>query len=482
MPLFSIYFRHFQHSRNRNMANDANAQTTTVIGWHHDADAAFAQARASARPVFLYWGAMWCPPCNRLKASVLSQPGFASLGTTFVPLHIDGDAAGAQRAADRLQLRSYPTLVLYRPDGTEITRLPCELTGPRFLHLLQLALAAPLTASESLQAALSGQRALSADEWHLLAWYSWDTDEDQLLAGRNLAATLAILRAACDEPASALRLAWHALHAAVSAKAAPDQHQASAMLLGTLADPQAVLAQVDLVTGYAVDLVRGLTAPQSAPRLALTAAWSDALEQLESSDALSPDDQLSALRVRVRMARLGSPVAGLDAASLNVRIGMALATANDHVRRHQILNTAAGLLVDAGLPDEAEGLLLAAVACSLAPFYFMHNLASVAKKRGDTVAMLDWYQRAWEQSSGPATRLQWGATFLLALLEATAADAGRIGAVAAALLPELEGMLDANCGRNGAQLKRMLSKLIGWNGASEQVEIVKKSLSAHVKE
>ncbi|UOD31898.1 thioredoxin family protein [Massilia violaceinigra] len=462
------------------MANDANTQATSVIGWHHDADAAFAQARATARPVFLYWGARWCPPCNRLKAAVLSQPGFATLASSFVPLHIDGDAPGAQRAADRLQLRSYPTLVLYRPDGAEITRLPCELTGPGFLHLLQLALAAPFTASASLQAALSGRRALSADEWRLLAWYSWDTDEGQLLAGRDLGATLASLHAACDEPASALRLAWHALHASVSAKAAPDQHAASAMLLRTLADPQAVLAQVDLVSGYAVDLVRGLTLPQSAPRLALTVAWSDALIQLESCGALSPDDQLSALRVRVRMARLGSPVAGLEA-SLRERAGAALAEAQEPALRHQVLNTAAGMLADAGLLDDAGALLHAALASSLAPFYFMHNLASVAKKRGDTAAMLDWYERAWEQSSGPATRLQWGATFLLALLEATPADAGRIGAACGALLPEVEGMLDANCRRNGTQLSRMLNKLSGWKGASEKVEELKISLSEHVK-
>lgn len=462
------------------MANDANTQTTTVIGWHHDADAAFAQARATARPVFLYWGAMWCPPCNRLKALVLSQPGFGALAPSFVPLHIDGDAPGAQRAADRLQLRSYPTLVLYRPDGAEITRLPCELTGPGFLHLLQLALAAPFTTSASLQAALSGQRVLSADEWRLLAWYSWDTDEGRLLAGRDLAATLATLRAACDEPASALRLAWHALHAALSAKAAPDQREATAMLLGTLADPQALLAQADLVTGYAVDMVRGLSAPQSAPRLALTAAWSDALMHLESSDALSPDDQLAALRVRVRMARLGSPVAGLEG-SLRARAGTALAAAQEPALRHQVLNTSAGMLVDAGLLEDADALLQAALASSLAPFYFMHNLAGFAKKRGDTEAMLDWYRRAWEQSSGPATRLQWGATFLLALLDATPADAGRIGATCGALLRELEGMLDANCRRNGTQLSRMLNKLTGWNGSSEQVEELKMSLLKHVK-
>ncbi|WP_164557920.1 thioredoxin family protein [Massilia atriviolacea] len=463
------------------MANDANAQTTSVIGWHHDADAAFAEARAGARPVFLYWGAMWCPPCNRLKAAVLTQPGFGALAPAFVPLHIDGDAPGAQRAAERFHLRSYPTLVLYRPDGAAITRLPCELTGPRFLQLLQLALAAPFTAAQSLHAALSGERTLCADEWRLLACYAWDTDEGQLLAGRDLAATLAALRAACDEPASALRLAWHALHAAVSAKAAPDQHEAGAMLLRTLADPQAVLAQFDLVTGYAVDLVRALTAPQSAQRTALTDAWSAALEQLASSGELDMDDRLSALRVRVRMARLGTPVAGLEAL-LRARVAAALAAAQEPALRHQVLNTAAGMLVDAALLDDADGVLHTALASSHAPFYFMHTLAASAKKRGDTGAMLDWYQRAWEQSSGPATRLQWGATSLLAMLDAAPADSARIGAAAAALLAELDGMPDANCRRNGTQLARMLGRLDAWTGASEQVEALKKSLLLRIKE
>ncbi|MDQ1834926.1 thioredoxin family protein [Massilia scottii] len=459
------------------MANDANAQTTTVIGWHHDPDAAFAQARAAAKPVFLYWGAGWCPPCNRLKAAVLSQPGFAALAPSFVPLHIDGDAAGAQRAADRLHLRSYPTLVLYRPDGTEITRLPCELAGPRFLEMLQLALTAPFTAAQSLRDALSGQRALSADEWRLLAFYSWDTDEGQLLAGRDLAATLAALRNACTGPEPALRLAWHALHAGACAS----EHEGLEMLLRTLADPHTVLAHVDLVTDYAVDLVRALTAPQSEQRMALTSAWSVALQRLASSEALDPADQLAALRVRVRMARLGSPVAGLNAL-LRERVASALAGAHDAALRHHVINTAAGAFVDAGLQGDADALLRAALPGSHAPFYFMHNLAAVARKRGDMAAMLDWYQQAWEQASGPATRLQWGATFLLALIDATPDDAARLGRLAAALVSEVDGMTDASCRRNGTQLARMLGKLSALKGSTEQIEKLKQGLLIRVNE
>ncbi|MDM5177958.1 thioredoxin family protein [Massilia sp. DJPM01] len=459
------------------MANDANAQTTTGIGWHHDPDAAFAQARAAGQPLFLYWGAVWCPPCNRLKAAVLSQPGFAALAPAFVALHIDGDAAGAQRAAERLHLRSYPTLVLYRPDGAEITRLPCELAGPRVLQLLQLALTAPFTAAQALGDALAGQRALSAGEWHLLAFYSWDTDEGQLLAGRDLAATLAALCDACDEPEAALRLAWHALHAGAS----PVPQDGLDLLLRTLADPRAVLAQADLVTNYAVDLVRALTAPQSEQRMVLSTAWSDALRRLESSDALDPADQLAALRVRVRMARLGSPVAGLDAL-LRERVASALAAAQEPALRHHVINSAAGAFSDAGLLDDADAVLRAALPGSHAPFYFMHSLAAIAKQRGDLPAMLDWYQQAWEQAAGPATRLQWGATFLLALVDATPDDAQRIGRLASALRSLVDGMADAHCRRNGTQLARMLGKLASVNNSSEQVEKLKRGLLIEVKE
>ncbi|MFB9246111.1 thioredoxin family protein [Massilia antarctica] len=457
------------------MANDANAQTSTVIGWHLDPESAFAQARADGKPVFLYWGAVWCPPCNRLKAAVLSQPVFGALASGFVALHIDGDAAGAQGAAERLHLRSYPTLVLYRPDGAEITRLPCELAAPRFLHLLQLALTAPFTAAQSLRDALSGQRVLAADEWRLLAGYSWDTDEDQLLAGRDLGATLVALRDACDEPESASRLAWHALHAAVLSKAGPAPRDGLDMLLRTLADPQAVLAQADLVSNYAVELVRALTAPQAEQRMVLSAAWSGALEQLVSSAQLDRADQLAALRVRVRMARLGGPVAGLDAL-LRERIASALAAAQESALRHYVVNTAAGALADAGLLEEAEAVLRAALPGSHAPFYFMHNLAAVARQRGDVPAMLDWYQQAWEQAIGPATRLQWGATLLLALIDAGPDDAARIGRLAGALLPEVEAMADANFRRNGTQLARMLDKLASFNGSNEQVEKFKQKL------
>ena len=55
-----------------------------------DLDAAFALARARQQPLFLYWGAVWCPPCNQLKAGLFKDPAFIALTSKFVPVYLDG--------------------------------------------------------------------------------------------------------------------------------------------------------------------------------------------------------------------------------------------------------------------------------------------------------------------------------------------------------------------------------------------------------
>src|SRR6187549_726315 len=51
------------------------------IAWRQAAndaevDAAFASARSENKPVFVYWGAKWCPPCNQVKATLFNRQDF----------------------------------------------------------------------------------------------------------------------------------------------------------------------------------------------------------------------------------------------------------------------------------------------------------------------------------------------------------------------------------------------------------------------
>jgi thiol-disulfide isomerase/thioredoxin len=253
-----------------------------------DPEAAFAQAAASGRPLLLYWGARWCPPCNRLQALVFPRPDFSALAPHVVLLHVDGDSVNGQQIGARLQLRSYPTLVLYQSDGAEMLRVPPELAPDRLTQMLHALLVPP--------------------------------------------------------------------------------------------------------------------------------------------DLPDPLDAFNALRQRVNEPG----IAALARAGVHALLG----AATDPARRHVLVNSAANLYRDLGLDAEAEALILDALPASHAPYYFMHALAEIAQKRGDAREALDWYERAWLAAEGPATRLQWGATFLVALSGLAPQERARIEALATQLLSE----------------------------------------------
>jgi hypothetical protein len=308
---------------------------------------------------------------------------------------------------------------------------------------------------------------LADDEWRLLSFYSWDTDEQQLIKHLDFAAIVASMTRACTLPAALLRLEWLALHAvAASGKGGVDRRAAIARLEATLAEPKEVFAQMDIVTNYAVDLVRFLTEPHTDARTRLCRSWAAALETLETDPALTIADQLAALRTRVRLSRLGAPIPLLNELARR-RVAQAVAALHEPAMRHTLMNTAAGVLSDAGMLDEAEQLLLAELEASHSPYYFMHNLAAIAKKRGDAAGAVSWYERAWQRATGPATRLQWGATYLQGLVDFAPHEAPRIDQLARQLLQEVGAMRDAFSQRNRTQLQRIEAKLGLWSGSSE---------------
>ena len=62
------------------------------IDWFEGSvDEAFAEAKATDKPIYLYWGAVWCPPCYAISATVFKSPEFLERSKLFVPVYLDGD-------------------------------------------------------------------------------------------------------------------------------------------------------------------------------------------------------------------------------------------------------------------------------------------------------------------------------------------------------------------------------------------------------
>jgi thioredoxin-related protein len=434
-----------------------------------EVDRAFALARASGKPVFLYWGAVWCPPCNQVKATLFQRPDFIDRSRAFVPVYVDGDKAGAQKVASRFHVEGYPTMVLFRPDGTEVTRLPGEVDPERYLLSLSAALDAQVPVRELVQRALRGN-ALDAQQWRLLAFYSWDTDQSRVVPAKELPARIAELasRAPAELTDVRDRLALKSLTAA-SDTAPPN---AAALIAGRqalehlLQDPAAAAAQAELLTGSAAEIVT-LLAPEVTEKRRLAGRVDAALARLLDSKGLSNAVHADALDGRVSLWKLMSDDGGLTGQQRQqvlVSVARLVAATTDRYERQAVVPSVAHVMREAGLIAESDELLKMELPRAVAPYYHMLGLAGNAKARKDYPAALHWYHEAWQHAEGPATRLQWGAGYVKSLIELSPADVGAIEKAALSLVGELKPTPETFYERNQRALSLMAARLVEWQG------------------
>jgi thioredoxin-like negative regulator of GroEL len=471
----------------------APAPPAQGIAWVHAAndaevDAAFAQAQGAGMPVFLYWGADWCPPCNQLQATLFNRQEFIARSRAFIPVYIDGDRPGAQKLGARFKVRGYPTMVLFSPAGEELTRLPGEVEAQQYTELLTLGMNAQRPVKAVLAEARAGGQGLSANDWKLLAFYSWETDEQQqVVPAAQLPALLKQLAAACpsDEADTSTRLFLKAWAASKPARARPDA-AARERLLAVLRNAEPSRVHMDVLVNKATELTRALSVAKTRERQQLLGAYDASLAGLGNDVTLSPADRLSALIARTQLARLDAPKGAAVAvppallATVRERVERIDRETTDGYERQVVIPTAAYLLAEAGVPDEADALLQANLAKSRSPYYLMLGLASNAKRRGDTEGALRWYEEAFNKSEGPATRLQWGATYVGALVDLAPQDEARIEAVTVQLWREAAAQPNAFYERSARSLQRVGSKLQAWQKAPGHADAMKR-LRAQVR-
>jgi thioredoxin-related protein len=448
-------------------------------------DALFAQSKASNKPLFLYWGAVWCPPCNQVKATVFNRPDFIERSQQFIPVYLDGDTPGAQKLASEFKVRGYPTMILFKPDRTEITRLPGEVDAQKYLEVLQLAMASTASVKETLQMVMEGNAAkLSPDNWRQLSFYSWELDEAQLMPASERAATLHKLASAvpAELPQVADRLAMKSLVASATSKTPlVDVNAALTTVRQVMGSPERAREVFDVLVNFGPALLGALSKSATPERSELAGLWTQRLDQFAADAKLSNADRLAALTAKVSVMLLDreekTRFVADDVLAVQVRAAVKAAdsTTTSNYERQAVIPAAADLLSEAGLLDESDALLNAELPKAMSPYYHMLVLSANAKARGDIPKALQWAERAWTESQGPATRLQWGTGYVNKIMELNPNDEARVAKAATAIIAELEVAPDTFYERNTRSLQRMAQKMHAWNKQGAHSATVKKA-------
>ena len=464
-------------------APDAHASRPADVAWFEgEIGQAFVVAQRQRKPVFVYFGAVWCPPCQELKATIFRRQDFLDRLSLFVPVYLDGDAPGAQRWADEFRVTGYPTVLILRGDRSELERVSGGMDLSRYAEVLDLGTTALHPVAELLASLDQGRAVLSRDDCRILAYNAWDLDEAWIfsddhpgwLEHMSDALSRAAARCPLDAGIERARLVITAASAAASAEGGALQagQAASARLASAVAVLRALLVDEALASsvgdaleglplGFFVAAARG----DAAHAGEFLAHWKRIMDALGADPRYSQASRLYALRSQIiaskGLERSGAvPPALADGAKR--RIDAALAQEHEPLARTSVVNAALNVLDELDDTERSYAILAGEIRTSKTPYYYMGDLGQLEEQRGNQEAAVGWLARAYRESQGQATRFQWGVSYVRGLLRMRPDDETAIQRAALEVLGELEGEGRIH-GRSRRRLDYLAAQLHAWN-------------------
>lgn len=436
---------------------------------------AFAEAKADDKPVYLYWGAEWCPPCHAISATVFKSKSFIDRSRSFIAVYLDGDTKNAQAIGESFGVYGYPTMIVFDSSGNELTRIPGGMDMQAYAAILDLALDDVAPATEILARVMDGGETLNSNDCRLVAYYSWGQNRE-ILAERDAASVFESFEAACPAELVTEKSILFVNQLGKQIDAASDDEEpqpltaeqketALVRIHAILDDHTLVKANVFDVALGGAEITAALTESGTPERQQLQDKFLAALEQLFNDDSVYMRERIYTFAGKIDFERIDDEEAEIsDALKEEIRamVQWADETTVNPYERHPIINAASNVLDEAGMNDVAKSLLLAEIEHAKQPYYFMVALADIEQTAGNNEVAIDWLKRAYDASTGPATRFQWGYYYVSGLIEMTPEDEETIRNATVNLVREVE----ASGGfyhRPKAQLKRLEGKLRDWD-------------------
>lgn len=425
-------------------------------------DEAFALARAENKPIFLYWGAVWCPPCVEIKHTVFNNQQFIEQSRLFVPVYLDGDTERAQIYGDKFVTKVYPTLIVFNPEGEEVTRLHAGMEISTYRTVLELSLDSMRPTSDLVKTALDDAATLNDAELQQLAYYSWYDNEKVLPEGTSpeLFNTLASVSADRNPKASARFYLQYLVMISSSEEAGVKADPAQ--LKAILESPELLFATWDYLTSYPEQLVSAVEAGETELASLREELVSTVLEN-RHSDLLPTTKQMSAWNTYLSLREGDDEVPESVIADIRADGAAADEKTSGKSARLSVINVVYGTYMDAGLIEDARTLLTAEIEKSKTPYYFMSALAYLEEQEGNVPEAIEWRRKAYEASTGPATRIRWWARYVQAVVRMAPGNSEAIQQASLAIFGDSQVLGDAFVGANFRNLQKTAEALQEWD-------------------
>lgn len=449
-----------------NGADGPKVDDGTEIRWYEgDIDDAFALAKQQGKPLFLYWGADWCPYCKELEATIFVRDEFIKLSHQFIAVDLSNGDSETIRYSDRFKMYSLPTVIVFSPEGEELTRIRGGINLEEYASVLELTLNEVRPVAELVAAATTGNT-LSSDDWEMLAGYSWGQDRGQALGEDDPLAIMTAVWDACPdtEPSACSALAIDTFGVWLSEAEEENVEEAAVYVdavQGILADP--ALAKTNLPSlavygSYLVDNADEETG--TALQAALLALFKPAVEDLELG---------TLKRANVLSGYTDTAVALLDEEATLPESDIAwikgyadeLVAALTTYEVHAGINQLWGIYYTLDLVEDARATLMVGIERSRAPYYFMSGMAYIERQAENPEAAIGWYKQAWEATRLPLDRARWGGGYVSRLTTMTPDNTAEIQRAASTLMADFASQ------KNGLEnyakrIERVEGALLDW--------------------